>query len=407
MRTEKEIKEVRAGLVYQLEDLEKGFQGRKVTDEEDAKFDKIWGDIRDLDKELERNRKIREQRALLAEADLSQGGPAPKKDQKSGPTYRETFKKWLRYGMSGLSAEERNQMIKRGTDPQSTTNTAGGYTIPEDFGDELINNMAVYGGILGISNVMRTETGAALPFPTLDETSVKGTLVAENAQIAVNDMTFGQKVLNAYVYSSGIVLLPLQLLQDNGVNLESELSPIFAERLGRIAAEHLATGDGIGKPNGAVSAAGALGGSYTAAVSSITRDDVLELIYGVDRAYRQSPNTRLVFNDQTMLALRKLDHGTSDARPLFQLNARAGEPDTIEGFQYVVDNDIADIGASNVSMLFGDFSKYRVRLVNDFTFVQFDEKYMDSLQKGYMAYMRMDADLLDSSAIKKLSHAAS
>jgi HK97 family phage major capsid protein len=407
MRTEKEIKEVRAGLVYQLEDLEKGFQGRKVTDEEDAKFDKIWGDIRDLDKELERNRKIREQRALLAEADLSQGGPAPKKDQKSGPTYRETFKKWLRYGMSGLSAEERNQMIKRGTDPQSTTNTAGGYTIPEDFGDELIKNMAVYGGILGISNVMRTETGAALPFPTLDETSVKGTLVAENAQIAVNDMTFGQKVLNAYVYSSGIVLLPLQLLQDNGVNLEAELSPIFAERLGRIAAEHLATGDGSGKPNGAVTAAGALGGSYTAAVSSITRDDVLELIYGVDRAYRQSPNTRLVFNDQTMLALRKLDHGTSDARPLFQLNARAGEPDTIEGFQYVVDNDIADIGASNVSMLFGDFSKYRVRLVNDFTFVQFDEKYMDSLQKGYMAYMRMDADLLDSSAIKKLSHAAS
>jgi HK97 family phage major capsid protein len=407
MRTEKEIKEVRAGLVYQLEDLEKGFQGRKVTDEEDAKFDKIWGDIRDLDKELERNRKIREQRALLAEADLSQGGPAPKKDQKSGPTYRETFKKWLRYGMSGLSAEERNQMIKRGTDPQSTTNTAGGYTIPEDFGDELIKSMAVYGGILGISNVMRTETGAALPFPTLDETSVKGTLVAENAQIAVNDMTFGQKVLNAYVYSSGIVLLPLQLLQDNGVNLEAELSPIFAERLGRIAAEHLATGDGSGKPNGAVTAAGALGGSYTAAVSSITRDDVLELIYGVDRAYRQSPNTRLVFNDQTMLALRKLDHGTSDARPLFQLNARAGEPDTIEGFQYVVDNDIADIGASNVSMLFGDFSKYRVRLVNDFTFVQFDEKYMDSLQKGYMAYMRMDADLLDSSAIKKLSHAAS
>jgi HK97 family phage major capsid protein len=403
MRTEKQILEARAGLMYQLEDLNKQIGERAATAEEVAKFDKIDADIEALTQELERNRKVAERKALMADND-GERAPKPEETQQTSVDYREVFDKWVRRGMGSLSDAEKQVMMKRGTNPQGVgTDNLGGYAVPQEFGDELIKSMAVYGGVLEDATVMRTQSGADMPFPTLDDTSVKGSLIAENASIAVNDLTFGTKTLGSYVYSSGIVLLSMQLLQDNGVDLESELTPIFAERLGRIGNEHLTTGDGSSKPTGFLTSAAS--GVTAAATAAVTRDEIVDLIHSVDRAYR--PNAKFHLNDTTLAAIRKLSLGSGDARPLWQPSIRVGEPDTLEGFAYTVNNDMPDLGAENTPIAFGDFSKIRVRIVNDMGLIQFDEKYMNALQKGYMAWLRMDGALLDTSAIKKLTNAAS
>ena len=409
MTPEKDLLEKRARLVGQLEDLDKNVQGRAVTDEESAQWDKIDADITSLTQEIERGRKVKERKALLAEqADLHErGGRARLADeqmQEAKPEYRKVFDKYLRKGVSGLNSQERSLLMeKRGTNPQgAASGSIGGFTVPEEFGDELIKSMTYYGGVLGDASVIRTASGAAMPFPTLDETSVKGVLVAENASIAVNDMTFGQTTLNAYMYSSGIVLMSLQLLQDEGVNLESELLPIFAERLGKITNEHLTTGDGSGKPTGFLTTAGSA--VTAAATNAITRSEIVDLVHGVDRAYRN--NAKFHLNDSTLAAIRKLALGSADARPLWQPSIREGEPDRLEGFAYTVNNDMPALGAGNEAIAFGDFSKLRVRLVSDMTMVTFDEKYMDQLQKGFMSYLRMDGKLLDTKAIKTLTCAA-
>lgn len=411
MTPEKNLLEKRARLVNQLEDLDKNVQGRAVTDEESAQWDAIDADITSVTAEIERGRKIKQRKALLAQqADEAQerGGRAPGDDTPHGgeggkAAYRKTFDKYLRHGMGSLSPEERTIMAqKRGTTPQGvSTGAAGGFAVPEEFGDELIKAMTYYGGVLEDATVIRTASGAAMPFPLLDETSVKGALVSENAQVAVNNLTFNQATLNAYMYSSGIVLMSLQLLQDEGVNLESELLPIFAERLGKITNEHLTTGDGSGKPTGFITDAAT--GVTSAAIDAVTRDEVIDLIHSVDRAYRG--NAKFHLNDTTLAAIRKLSFGSADARPLWQPSIREGEPDRLEGFGYTVNNDMAALGTGNAAIAFGDFSKFRVRLVRDLTLVTFDEKYMDSLQKGFMSYLRMDGKLLDPKSIKVLRNA--
>ena len=47
-------------------------------------------------------------------------------------------------------------------------------------------------------------------------------------------------------------------------------------------------------------------------------------------------------------------------------------------------------------ILFGDFSKYLIRDVNDIRLVRMDERYADYDQVGFTAFMRSDGDLLDA-----------
>jgi HK97 family phage major capsid protein len=73
-----------------------------------------------------------------------------------------------------------------------------------------------------------------------------------------------------------------------------------------------------------------------------------------------------------------------------------GQPDTIEGHQFVINPSMADIGASAKSVLFGDFKKYFVRIAKDAQMVVFNEKYMDYFQVGYTGYMRFDGKMIDA-----------
>jgi HK97 family phage major capsid protein len=405
MRTEKELLETRARLVNEQNDLNNQLNGKDVTDEMSQRWDKIQLDIAALTAEIQRGQSVKQNMALIADQQAEsedRSGVAPKSADQKG-AYRAAFDKWLRTGLGNMSTEERG-IMSRGTDPQSVgTNNLGGFTVPQEFGDELIKAMSSYGGMLDVSTVIRTLSGAPMPFPSSDETSVTGQLVAENAPLAVKDIAFGSITLGSYAYTAGVVKLSYQLMQDNGINLEAEIMPILAERLGRIFNTHLTVGTGTGQPSGVVT--GALAGVTSAAAAGVTRGEIIDLQHSVDAAYRA--NGRYMLNDLTIAALRKLSLGTGDASPLWQLSMREGAPDLLEGKPYTVNNDIATLGAGNVPLLFGDFSKYRVRITRDVTMAEMNELYLANLQKGFTAFARMDGALLDTKAVKKLTNAAS
>lgn len=53
-------------------------------------------------------------------------------------------------------------------------------------------------------------------------------------------------------------------------------------------------------------------------------------------------------------------------------------------------------------MLFGDFKKYRIRLVKDLTVQRLNELYSGNGLVGYLAWMRWDGDCVNTAAIKHL-----
>ena len=130
----------------------------------------------------------------------------------------------------------------------------------------------------------------------------------------------------------------------------------------------------------------------TGQTATVIYDDIVDLVYSVDKAYRQ--NAKFMMNDSTVKAIRKLKDG--NGLPLWQPTLQAGEPDSLIGYPVVINNDVAAMAASAKSILFGDFKKYKVRRVKDVTLLRLVERYAEAHQVGFLAFARFDGDLLDA-----------
>lgn len=385
-------------------------EGRVPTKEEEEKFDKIEVDVISKRQDVERYEKMAKVEAQEAEKRYNEEKQKPKADLTSN--YRTAFWKYAQRGYGSLSPSELNALQNghsaietRGTSPQTTTDTAGGYTVPEGFSNEIEKRMLYYGGMLEAGRIFRTTDGRAITWPSVDDTGVTGARLNEDSpSVDVSDMTFGNNTLNAHTYHSKIVKVSVPLAQDSAFDLEAFLADAFSERIGRIVNTELTTGTGSGQPLGFETAVNNVSGWVTAAgASSITRGDIIDLIHGLDRVYR--PNAVLMMNDATLAAIKKLAFGSGDDRPLYQSSAIAGESDRIEGYRFIVNNDMDNIGTTNTPIAFGDFQKYVIRMVQDVQMVRLQERFMDQLQLGYIAYMRLDGQLIQPNAIKLLKNA--
>jgi HK97 family phage major capsid protein len=205
--------------------------------------------------------------------------------------------------------------------------------------------------------------------------------------------------LNAYKYTSGYILASNELLQDSEFNLEQYFVDLFADRFGRGLNDAYTNANGSSKPNG-LKYAVTTTGCTLADQDVITFAKVLDLKHSVDPAYRF--NGKFMMNDSVLLAIKKLSIGASDARPLWQPSFVAGEPATIDGTQYVINNDMDGLGSLKTPMFYGDFSKYIIRDVVGMNIKRSTEyKFLED-QTAWVGFFRTDSDLSDTRAIKAM-----
>jgi HK97 family phage major capsid protein len=201
--------------------------------------------------------------------------------------------------------------------------------------------------------------------------------------------------------------------QDSYFNFEQILAEALGERLGRILNTDLTTGAGAGstRPTGVVTASsqGTIAAGNLA--TEITRGNLIDLIHSVDRAYRSGPKVGFMMHDSTLAALKKLALGSSDARPLWVPGSgmNQGEPPTLEGYQYWVNNDMAEASASAKTILFGDFDKFKIRRAGGVRMRTSEDIYIATDQSAIVAFARIDSLLLDAAggAIKYMRQLSS
>ena len=325
---------------------------------------------------------------------------APKADRDKAADYRSAYLNFLRKGNANLTPEERSLLSeKRGTSNQVVgTDSLGGYLVPDLWQPEIERSMLDYSGIMQACRILRTATGSTLFWPTEDDTTTKAVKIGEASAFTVQDLTFGQKQLDAYKYGT-IAKVSWELLQDNTYNIEQELRNAFAPRFGRVLNEQCTIGDGSGDPNGIVTAATL--GKTTASATAFTYLEILDLKHSVDPAYRNSPNFGLMFHDNVLLAIKKLVD--SQNRPLWMPSYVAGQPDLIDGTRYFINQDMdGTINTASKLILAGDFSKYIVRISQDMMFARRDELYSENGLVGFQAWMRFDGELINTAAVKYL-----
>jgi HK97 family phage major capsid protein len=209
------------------------------------------------------------------------------------------------------------------------------------------------------------------------------------------DPTFGSKTLGSFMYTSKLVRVSVQLLQDSAFNLESWLANALGRRLGRIQNDHFTNGTGSGsQPEGLAYAAPA---GVTDASLDVDYADLVALEHSVDPAYRAN-KAQWMFHDTT-LALLKQIKAVEDGRPLWLPGLAVNAPDTILGYQYIINQSMAQAEAEAKAILFGDMSYYFIRDVQDIRILRLEERFAEYLQVGFLAFMQSDGLFATPTAI--------
>jgi HK97 family phage major capsid protein len=177
----------------------------------------------------------------------------------------------------------------------------------------------------------------------------------------------------------------------------------LANRLNRGINAHLTTGDNSGKPQGVVT--GSTLGKTAASATAVTIAELLDLMYSVDVSYRNAAGAAFMMNSATFAAITKLGFGSSNDFPVVIPSMEAGAPDLLFGKPVYVNEDMAGIATGEKSVIFGDMKQYYIHQAGGVQLLRLEERYADELSVGYLAYKRIDGNVVQGSAIKHLIQA--
>lgn len=279
--------------------------------------------------------------------------------------------------------------------------TGGTLMAPTSMVNTIEVNMLSYSGVLQAAEIMRTPGRERLRWPTVNDTSNKGRRLGENAAVTSTAQPATSAVYwDVYKYTSDEILVPYELLAGSPFNLAAIISALLGERIGRKFNDDGTTGTGGGQPKGIVTAATT---SSAAAATSISWDDLDNLITAVDPAYRTGAG--FMFHDSIRNALKKLKDG--NGRPLWADGPNGTEPALLKGYPWFINQSMdSTISSGKKTVLFGQLTKYKVRQVDTVRIYRLVERHRENDQDAFLAFAEMDGNLLDAGTapVKVLTH---
>lgn len=419
MQSIQDLRERRAAKATEARKLLDDHVGDKWTASVSNSVDTLYAEIDDIDAQMKR---VQKQMEIEVENQVERIG----KNDIDPASPKAIFNKWVRLGEEAITADEwrtvRNTM-------STTTGSEGGYTVPSEISSQLYDAMKAFGAMRYVSEVIRTQDGRPLSFPTSDGTAETGEWIAQNITATAADPTFGTASLNVFKASSKIVAIPYELLQDSTIDMEAFITNRLAQRLGRIGNTGFTVGTGTTQPDGIVPKATSGKVGTTGQTLTIIYDDIIDLIHAVDPAYRGQKSSFMT-SDSLLKVLRKLKD--TAGRPLWTPSYDAGIRfgannisagtaghggyiaqdvptvfDYLCGYPVFVNNDMAVPAANAKTLLFGDTTYYKIRDAMDVSLFRFtDSAYTKLGQVAFLAWARMGGNLVDTAAVKYYQHSA-
>jgi HK97 family phage major capsid protein len=396
----------------QAEILEKAVD--QLTPEQETEFDTLHEEEQTLLKQAKKIEAVEqinheeEESAKEVEKILQPGDLAPEKKKEAEvlamksylltgevPEELRTFMK-----KTGKESDDRSmitsELKKLGlvrANQQSTTDGSGGYTIPQGFQYELEKAMKEFGGIYEQARILKTTSGNPIDWPTVNDTANRAYQLSEagNTETSAEKFTDSTMPLAAYKWTSGLLRLSSELIQDSAFNMATVVVDLLSERIARGINYGGTLGTGSSQPQG-VTVGAAYGVSFSTQ-GSPSYDQIVNLEHACDPAYRK--NGRFMFHDKTLAVIKKLKD--SQNLPVWLASMRESEPQTIFGKPYTINQDMA-YGATNSAkiMLFGDFKKFILRQVADMRIVRLNERFADTDEVGFVVFFRWDSRVLNA-----------
>jgi HK97 family phage major capsid protein len=294
---------------------------------------------------------------------------------------------WRAKPMSRREAQDiADGMQYRATTAQTITTTGGGYTFTSSLMEMVEVQLVRFGGMRQVANVMRSDSGETMLFPTIDDSVNTGAVLGINTAASVDSLVFGQTSITPFKYTSNIVKVPMELAQDTAVNLPALVGELLGIRIARITNTHFTVGSTAGtQPVGAITRAP---GTVTATTANSRRPTyalLKQLEHGVDPAYR--PNASFMMSDEVLSQVEQLVD--SDGNPIFRPSNNIGQADLLFRYPTIINQAMAtSTGTAAKIVGFGDFSKYVIRDIRDRVDLTLVERYAELAQVGYLMFSR-------------------
>ena len=272
--------------------------------------------------------------------------------------HKQAFDAYIRSGeAAGLRALE-VKALSAGSNPD------GGYLVPPEVESRIGAGLKVISPIRGIAGV-RTISGNVYKKPFMTAGPAVGWVGETDARTQTTSPTLDELSFPAMELYA-MPAATSSLLEDSAVNIDEwlgqEVEQVFAAQEGTA----FVSGDGSNKPKGFLSYTNVANASWTwgnmgyiasgsagAFPASNPSDVLVDLIYAVKAGYRQ--NAVFVMNRKTQSAIRKFKDSTGNY--LWQPPAQAGGRGSLMTFSVVEAEDMPDIAANSLSIVFGDFNR--------------------------------------------------
>ena len=396
-----EMKEKRNTIAKQMRSLHDNIGEGAWSEEQRKQWKDAKTELDGLDERINREEELRRlDQHHIDEKEQEQRKQQQTPETQSQERRAQAFDRFLRHGLGEMSAEEKQalrELRAQGTSPDEK----GGYTVPTQMRNAIVESMKAYGGIASVAQILSTANGQPIEWATSDGTTEEGELLGENSAASEEDVTFGTANLGAKKLSSKIIRVSNELLQDSGVDIEAFLAARIAQRIGRGEAKYLVQGTGTGTPQQPKGLVASVTGTVGAAsATAFTWKEMNALKHAIDPAYRGGPQSRWAFNDATLELIEEMEDG--QGRPLWLPSIVGGTPATVLNIPYVVDQAIDSIGAGKKFIFCGDFNRFILRRVTYMTLKRLVERYAEYDQTAFLAFHRFDCVLEDAAAIKAL-----
>src|SRR5579859_2627149 len=305
-------------------------EGRAMTGEETQRYTALEGEMKSCGDTIDAELRQAKIDAVMNAPAPTPGVPTADADPAGRAArtseYDDVFKRYLRRGVAGMRDEHVSLLERRSIsnsveyrDMGEASNSAGGYLVPPGFLSKITEVLKWFGGVRLVANAIETTTGQSLVWPVNDDTSNGATIIGENTQVGETDLTFTQKTLSAFMWTTGAVRIGRALMQDSAFDLESVVGDRFGKRLGRGQNTAFTLGTGItGGLTSATDSGVTFDGTsdpFTQANAGVVIKNLLALIHSVDAAYRQSGRCVFMMNDQSVTKVQGLVDANN--RPLF------------------------------------------------------------------------------------------
>ena len=372
----KNLLEQRAAKVAEMRALNEAAKAReekRMTAEESSKFDSLEEEVRSLDKEIHRAEVMEAEDKRSAASRANAVETETKKDAE--------LRAFCDYVCNGKMSEEMRSyltpdnsavMIPKEINEQIILGVQGQYDIMQKLGVRITPHAKTFVEPILTGNMSLTRI-------TVGSSNDEGAATFEGIEIRAND------------FRLPVIPISKTLLAGSDADIQAAIVALLTEYVMQGLTNLVINGDNktpdfdaITKKALVVEAAGA---------DAITYDDLVDTMAKVKAPHGTQGRASWAMASSTRAALMKICD--KNGRPILIESVRDGEPDRLLGRPVIICDNIPEIGAGKMPLLYGDFSKYVLRIVQGISILVYnEEKYAKDHCIGIQAFVSADGKLI-------------